>query len=238
MQWQQRLAGAAQQAIQSGKLEGDMARMVDYLLQPKLPWRMLLARFMTATARDDYNYSRPSTRRGDPAIYPSLRSSETNIVVAVDTSGSISEEEIKEFKLDEQPPPDPMQEALVENVIMQTEQLIADIRNKDADTQNKLYKTLDESISSLETIIKSLAEKVEAGAPITPEEQDILEAQVAVVGDAQIDTLEKNELAGSKSIDMKNAEQQEAIEPQYQPEGPSGPVGPRPGPQLPDGVEQ
>lgn len=97
VQWQQRLAGAAQTALQSGKLEGDMARMVDYLLQPKLPWRMLLARYMTATARDDYSYSRPSTRRGDPAVYPSLRSHETNIVVALDVSGSIDEEEMQEF---------------------------------------------------------------------------------------------------------------------------------------------
>lgn len=97
VQWQQRMAGAAQQALQSGKLEGEMARMVDHLLQPKLPWRMLLAHFMTSTARDDYSYSRPSSRRGDPAVYPSLRSAETNIIVAVDTSGSISEEEIQEF---------------------------------------------------------------------------------------------------------------------------------------------
>ena len=97
VQWEQRLAGAAQQALQSGKLEGDMARMVDHLLQPKLPWRMLLARYMSATAREDYSYTRPSSRRGDPAIYPSMRSNETNIVVAVDTSGSIGEEEIQEF---------------------------------------------------------------------------------------------------------------------------------------------
>ncbi len=97
VQWQQRMAAAAQQALQSGKLEGEMARMVDYLLQPRLPWRMLLARFLTATARDDYSYARPSTRRGDPAVYPSLRSHEVNVVVAVDTSGSISEDEIQEF---------------------------------------------------------------------------------------------------------------------------------------------
>ncbi len=96
-QWQQRMAAAAQQALQSGKLEGEMARMVDYLLQPKLPWRMLLARYLSATARDDYSYSRPSTRRGDPAVYPSLRSHQVNVVVAVDTSGSISEEEIQHF---------------------------------------------------------------------------------------------------------------------------------------------
>ncbi len=97
VQWQQRMAAAAQQALQSGKLEGEMARMVDYLLQPRLPWRMLLARFLTGTARDDYSYARPSTRRGDPAVYPSLRSHEVNVVVAVDTSGSISEDEIQEF---------------------------------------------------------------------------------------------------------------------------------------------
>ncbi len=97
LQWDQRLAGAAQQALQAGKLEGEMARMVDHLLQPRLPWRMLLARYMTATAREDYSYTRPSTRRGGPAIFPSMRSNETSIVVAVDTSGSISAEEIKEF---------------------------------------------------------------------------------------------------------------------------------------------
>ncbi len=97
LQWQQRLAGAAQQALQSGKLEGDMARMVDHLLQPKLPWRMLLARYMSTTAREDYSYARPSSRRGDPAVYPRMRSHETNIVVAIDTSGSIDQEEIEEF---------------------------------------------------------------------------------------------------------------------------------------------
>jgi len=92
-QWQQRLAGAAQQALQAGKLGGAMARMVDHLLQPQLPWRMLLARYMTLTARDDYTYMRPSRREGT-AIFPSLRSAQLDIVVALDTSGSISDDEI------------------------------------------------------------------------------------------------------------------------------------------------
>ncbi len=96
VQWQQRLAGAAQQAMQAGKLGGAMARLVDHLLQPRLPWRMLLARYMTAIARDDYNYARPSRREGD-AILPSLRSTEVEVVVALDTSGSISPEEMAEF---------------------------------------------------------------------------------------------------------------------------------------------
>lgn len=97
VQWQQRLAGAAQQAQQAGKLGATMARMVEFMLQPKLPWRSLLAKHMTATARDDYNYSRPSSRRGDPSIFPSLRSSQVNMVVAIDVSGSIDDDEMKEF---------------------------------------------------------------------------------------------------------------------------------------------
>ena len=96
-QWQQRMASAAQQAIQAGKLGGSMARMVDHLLQPKLPWRMLLARYMNMVARDDYTYARPSSRRGDPAVYPSLRSSQAEVVVALDISGSIGDKEIAEF---------------------------------------------------------------------------------------------------------------------------------------------
>lgn len=96
VQWQQRLAGAAQQAQQAGKLGGELARMIDHLLQPRLPWRMLLARYMTATARDDYSYARPSRRQGD-FILPSLRSHQLDVLVAVDTSGSIKDAEMREF---------------------------------------------------------------------------------------------------------------------------------------------
>lgn len=96
VQWQQRLAGAAQQALQAGKLGGGLARLVDHLLQPQLPWRMLLAKYMTAISRDDYNYTRPSRREGQ-AIFPSLRSTQVDIVVALDTSGSVSVEEMREF---------------------------------------------------------------------------------------------------------------------------------------------
>jgi len=97
IQWQQRLAGAAQQAMQAGKMGGSMQRMVDFMLQPKLPWRMLLARYMTASARDDYSYSRPSSRRGDPAIFPSLRSAQINVAVGMDISGSVDDKEMSEF---------------------------------------------------------------------------------------------------------------------------------------------
>ena len=96
IQWQQRLAGAAQQAMRAGKLGGSMARLVDHLLQPQLPWRALLARYMSAAARNDYSFTRPSRREG-AAILPGLRSSTIDLVVALDTSGSISDNEMREF---------------------------------------------------------------------------------------------------------------------------------------------
>ncbi len=96
IQWQQRMAGAAQQAMQAGRLGGTLARLIDHLLQPRLPWRMLLARYLTALARDDYSYTRPSRREG-AFILPSLRSQQIDLVVALDTSGSIQPAEIQEF---------------------------------------------------------------------------------------------------------------------------------------------
>ncbi len=96
VQWRQRTAGAAQQAMQAGKLGGAMARMIEHHLQPQLPWRMVLSRYLSSLAKDDFSYMRPSRREGD-AIYPSLRSAQLDVVVAVDTSGSIRREEISQF---------------------------------------------------------------------------------------------------------------------------------------------
>ncbi|MBK1706543.1 DUF2201 family putative metallopeptidase [Halochromatium glycolicum] len=96
VQWQQRMAGAAQQAMQAGRLGGELKRMIDHLLQPQLPWRMLLARYMNALSRHDYSWSRPSRREG-AHILPSLRSQRIDLVVALDTSGSIKDSEVQEF---------------------------------------------------------------------------------------------------------------------------------------------
>ena len=95
-QWQERLAGAAQQAMQAGRLSAAMARMLEQFLAPSVPWRNLLARFLTLRARTDFDYSRPSRREGD-ALLPALRSAQINVAVAIDTSGSISTTEISEF---------------------------------------------------------------------------------------------------------------------------------------------
>jgi len=94
--WQKNLASSAQLAKQAGKLDGEFAKLIDFFLQPQVSWQSLLAQYMSTFARDDFSYSRPSRRMGD-AILPSLRSHQLDITVAIDTSGSISQEEIDEF---------------------------------------------------------------------------------------------------------------------------------------------
>jgi predicted metal-dependent peptidase len=96
-QWKSRLAAAAQAARQAGKLSQSLMRLVDNLLAPQLPWRALLARYMMNAARDDYSFQRTSRRDTGAALMPRLYSQSVNVVVALDTSGSIKDEELKEF---------------------------------------------------------------------------------------------------------------------------------------------
>ncbi|MEW5891792.1 MAG: VWA-like domain-containing protein [Pseudomonadota bacterium] len=95
-QWKSRLAAAAQAARQAGKLSQSLMRFVDNLLAPQLPWRALLARYMMNAARDDYSFQRTSRREGE-ALMPRLYSQSVRVVVAVDTSGSLTDEELHEL---------------------------------------------------------------------------------------------------------------------------------------------
>ncbi len=95
-QWQSRMASAAQQARQAGRLGESWLRLIDDLIQPQLPWRFLLARYLMSVARDDYSFQRPSRREGD-ALLPRLASGEVDLYVALDTSGSIGNEELAQF---------------------------------------------------------------------------------------------------------------------------------------------
>jgi predicted metal-dependent peptidase len=94
--WQSRIVSAAQQARSAGKLADSWLRLVDGLVQPQLPWRVLLARYLMTAARDDYSFQRPSRREGD-AVLPRLASDQVELCVVLDTSGSIGAEELAQF---------------------------------------------------------------------------------------------------------------------------------------------
>ncbi|HUW29826.1 MAG TPA: VWA-like domain-containing protein [Sulfuriferula sp.] len=95
-QWRGHLASAAQQARMAGRLGESWLRLVDELIAPRLPWRMLLARYLMNSAREDYSFQRVSRREG-AAMLPSLYSRGIQLIAVLDTSGSITDTEMHEF---------------------------------------------------------------------------------------------------------------------------------------------
>jgi predicted metal-dependent peptidase len=98
-QWRINLAQAASRARSMGDLPAGLARMVESLLSPKLNWRELLHRFIQASARCDYAWMPPNRRYLHQNLYlPAMRSTDLpEVVVAVDTSGSVSSRELDQF---------------------------------------------------------------------------------------------------------------------------------------------
>ena len=94
--WQERLAAAAFEAQASGRLGASWQSILGELAEPRLAWRALLERFVRAVARDDYAYTRPSRREGD-ALLPGLAAAETELVLALDSSGSIGLADFRRF---------------------------------------------------------------------------------------------------------------------------------------------
>jgi predicted metal-dependent peptidase len=93
---------AATQAKMSGEdpgnLPGDVKRLLDELVNPKLPWRVILQNYMSAFAKDDYTFSKPN-RRFMPEFYlPSLHSEAVGeVAIAIDTSASVGKKEFTAF---------------------------------------------------------------------------------------------------------------------------------------------
>lgn len=82
----------------AGSIPGDIQIYLDKLLKPKLPWKIILRRFIQAFAKDDYTFTRPNRRFFPKHILPGLKSEKLiDLAIAVDTSGSVSDEEFKRF---------------------------------------------------------------------------------------------------------------------------------------------
>ncbi len=89
-EWKIAVTQAAQQAKAMGKLPGGFEQFIKELVDHKVPWAEVLRNFIERTAKNDYNWNRPSRRYLQAGfVLPSLHSNELGeIVVAVDTSGS------------------------------------------------------------------------------------------------------------------------------------------------------
>ncbi len=89
-EWKSAVAAAVQMCKQRGNIPGNLLLQIKDILDPPLPWYVLLRDFVETSAKNDYNWSRPNRRYLNAGfILPSLYSEELNgIVIAIDTSGS------------------------------------------------------------------------------------------------------------------------------------------------------
>lgn len=95
------IQSAADSAKAMGKLPQELERFAEQLLAPQVSWQELLrTTVVTSTTRDTSSWTRPHRRRlVGQGVYLARPSSYgcDDIVVAIDTSGSIGDEEIRVF---------------------------------------------------------------------------------------------------------------------------------------------
>lgn len=100
-EWKTNVAQAATSAKQMGKLPAGMERLIEDLIHTKTPWRDILRRWMTEQSKSQHRWSPPNRRFTARGIYLPAVVNEINgmgeIVVAIDTSGSIDEGLLRMF---------------------------------------------------------------------------------------------------------------------------------------------
>ena len=93
------IANAAAVAKKQGKMPANIERFIDKLLKPQVDWREKLRAVVTGMYPVGYTWRRFNRRLADEGIYaPSiLREGTGEIVVGIDTSGSIGKKELTTF---------------------------------------------------------------------------------------------------------------------------------------------
>jgi predicted metal-dependent peptidase len=90
---------AAATAAGAGNLPGGVKRMIKDLTEPMIGWKDLLEQQVQSTIKNDFTFARPS-RKGwhMDAILPASKPGETiDIVIGIDTSGSIGLDDLRIF---------------------------------------------------------------------------------------------------------------------------------------------
>jgi predicted metal-dependent peptidase len=98
-EWQVAVAQARNAAKASGQVRVGLDRFVEEVLRPVVDWRQVLREFVTRRAKSDYRMTPPNRRSvGDGLYLPTIRGEELgDVVLAVDTSGSIGAAMLKVF---------------------------------------------------------------------------------------------------------------------------------------------
>ena len=97
-EWRGHVAAAATAARMAGKFPGHVEALVGTLLQPKLDWRTILRDMITSAVKSDFQLFPPNKKHLWRGFYlPSLTGESLNIACAIDTSGSISNDDMRDF---------------------------------------------------------------------------------------------------------------------------------------------
>lgn len=99
-----------------------------------------------------------------------------------------TEEEAEELGLNQPQQPDPTQQAITDNVNMQTEKMVSDIEKQDAETHKIIQQSISETIKAYDTLIKSYKTQQEAGIPLDIDDHNIRKDQQGIIELSQ-DTL-------------------------------------------------
>jgi len=96
--WKEKMVEAAQRAKMMGKSPAGMERFFEKSLFPENNWRAILYKFINKSITQNSNFNRPNRRFISRGIYmPSKIKENMDIVLAIDTSGSIGEKLLNEF---------------------------------------------------------------------------------------------------------------------------------------------
>jgi predicted metal-dependent peptidase len=81
-----------------GSIPGDIQLYLDNLLNPKLPWQTILRKYLKEMDKSDYSFKKPNRRFFPEHHLPSLYGqSLMDLCIAVDISGSVTNEDFKRF---------------------------------------------------------------------------------------------------------------------------------------------
>jgi len=96
--WKKRIVEAETIAKQMGKLPANLERMFGNLLDSRINWKALLYRYITQEIPYDSTYARPSKKSESVGVYLPYQVKENiEIVIGIDSSGSITQEELTDF---------------------------------------------------------------------------------------------------------------------------------------------
>lgn len=97
--WPAVMAGAAQYAKQQGKIPASLERWVNAVCGRRIGWRNLLQSIIVQSIPCDYTFKRPSRHSPQVGIYlPSTKKEKLELSAVIDSSGSISQDALAEFK--------------------------------------------------------------------------------------------------------------------------------------------